>query len=124
MITNDFITKNTLTQDMEKVLNEHLKGKQFVYRSKYGSETIGEIMEVGVSLSITWDKESSDNFTNLVKRKSDRMHGRVPHNAPEPEMIPVVNPYSAYSFTIRIKSTNNITYHMGEDKIYILNDKS
>lgn len=113
---------NDLTLAMQSVLNQQLKGKKFVYRSKWGGETFGEIAEVGVSKSITWDRDTTQNFQNSIDYTNDRMYGRISRNTPAPEKIEVKNYYSAYTFSIRIKSTNNITYIMGEDNVYILNN--
>lgn len=122
MTTEDFTLNNSLTFDIQDVMNKHLKGKRFVYRSKNGGETIGEIAEVGVGKSITWDPATSKNFTNMLNYTNDRTYRRIPRDTPEPDKIPVTNPYSAFGLTITIKSTNNISYRMFEDNIYILND--
>jgi Txe/YoeB family toxin of Txe-Axe toxin-antitoxin module len=114
---------NSLTQDMEAVLNNHLRGKEFVYRTKYGGETFGVIAEVSVTKKITWDPDTSKNFNNIVEYKNNRMYGRIPRDAKKPERIEVKNYYVGYAFSIRIKSTNNITYILDEDNIYILNDR-
>lgn len=113
---NEINFTNDLTLDMQTVLNNHLKGKRFVYRTKYGGETFGVISEVCVGKAITWDTDTQANFTNALDRA--KRHNKTR----EPEPIPVRNYYSAYTVNIRIKSTNNISYSLTEDNIYILND--
>ena len=97
---------NDLTAAMQDLLNEKLKGKRFIYRSKYGGETFGVIDWVGVSQSITWDSDRLKTFNRKDKIK--------------PEPIPVTNPYSAYRPQIRIKSTTGVTYEF--DEIFIIKD--
>lgn len=110
------VPTNNLTNDMTDLLNQHLKGKKFVYRSKYGGETFGEIESCFVFNSMTWDVATSKNFTaNLKWIKTRNRKGE------KPEPIPVTNPYSAYRPQIRIKSTTGIGYTI--DEIFILNDK-
>ena len=108
------LPKNKFTEDLQLVLNEQLKGKQFVYKSKYGGETFGNIGSVIVTLVFTWDNATTQNFHNSLDSKKYHNRDKV-----QPEPIPVTNPYVAYRPIIRIKSTSNITYEM--DEIFILN---
>ena len=107
---------NDLTAAMQDLLNEKLKGKRFIYRSKYGGETFGVIDCVGVSQSITWDPDTSKNFkANLDWVKTYNRKDKI-----KPEPIPVTNPYSAYRPQIRIKSTTGVPYEF--DEIFIIKD--
>ena len=109
-------TTNNLTTAMTNLLNEQLKGKKFVYRSKYGGETFGEIETCFVSNAITWDADTLINFqANLDWIKTHSRKGKI-----KPEPIPVKNPYSAYNPKIRITSTTGIGYDF--DEIFILNN--
>ena len=112
-----FVPTNNLTNDMTDLLNQHLKGKEFLYRSKYGGETFGEIESCFVCNSVTWDQDTSKNFkANLDWVKTHNRKDKI-----KPEPIPVTNPYSAYRPQIRIMSTTGIGYTI--DEIFILNDK-
>ena len=116
---NEMNYTNDFTMDMQTVLNNHLKGPRFVYRTKYGGETFGVIAEVGVGKAIIWDRDTQANFTNALNNAKIRSRTRKSEPIPP---IPVRNYYSAYTVTITIKSTNNISYSLMEDNIYILND--
>lgn len=107
---------NDLTLNMQTVLNDHLAGKRFVYRTKNGGETFGVVAEVLVSKAITWDPDTQKNFSNSIE------YAKHQTKEPKPEPIPVRNYYCGYTLIIFIKSTNNISYRLYEDNIYILND--
>lgn len=104
---------NSLTLAMQNLMQEHLHGKKFVYRSKYGGETFGIVDTVLVSLIMTWDDATSENLKNSLDYfKGGRKKERKP-------AIPVTNYYSAFRPTVSIKSTNNISYELSQ--IFILN---
>ena len=113
-----FIT-DTITSDLRELYLKHLVGKKFVYHSKYGGETIGEIQDVTVGLSYTFDKESSEIFQhNLDKLKSRKRREEV-----EPKVFPKPsNPWTGYRPTVAIKATSGITYKLKE--IFILKENS
>lgn len=111
---NTFTYGNDLTKSMQDLLNERLKGKSFVYRSKYGGETFGEIECVIVSSAMTWDKASTTNFTNRL----DWMKRFNRKDKTPPELVPITNYYRASRPTINIRSTKGISYQF--DEIFII----
>ena len=52
-------------------LREEWIGKQFVYTSKYGSETIGEIKDVLIINETRFDKNTENRIKDIVKQKSE-----------------------------------------------------
>jgi hypothetical protein len=83
--------------------NEELVGKKFVYVTKYGGYTFGEIASVFTSTSLTWDKETSKLFSWSVRSKDIK-----------PERDPNVPKFSGWNNTIHIKSVNGIVYELSE----------
>jgi len=88
--------------------NEELIGTKFVYATKYGGYTFGEIASVFTSTLLTWDKETAKQFKwwrNPNNRKNlDEM----------PERDPNVPKFSGWNNTIHIKTTNGIVYELSE----------
>lgn len=96
-------------------------GKQFVYVSKYGSETIGEIEDVILTSIFSMDKESSGIIREIVKQKSDNKPGTTAMNR-DIETKKSIDRKDFKWFgsrpEIRIQSTNGQIYKLEE--IYIL----
>ena len=117
--------QSSLTSSMREVLLKELVGQTFLYRSKYGGETFGEIKDVLVSLSYTHDKETSAAFKEILDYKSKRnqlirkKEGKA--EIDKPKWPRLANPFSAFRPEIHIKSTSNISYDLND--IFILSKK-
>lgn len=104
---------SNLIESLEEAMNQHLVGKTFVYKSKYGGETFGIVAKVFVSPQTVVDSISSRNFEkNLDWVKKGRPKDKMPI------LEPVVKQYTAHRPSFRIKSTNGIRYDLNE--IFIL----
>ena len=103
-------------------LREEWIGKQFVYTSKYGSETIGEIKDVLIVNQIKFDTNTENRIKDIVKQKSENKPKSSSMNKIlETRKVKESNDFEWIGFrpSVKIKSTNNIIYKL--DEIYILN---
>lgn len=103
-------------------LREEWIGKQFVYESKYGSETIGEIKDVLIVNEIRFDSNTENRIKDIVKQKSENKPKSSSMNKIlETRKVKESNDFEWIGFrpSVKIKSTNNIIYKL--DEIYILN---
>lgn len=105
------------------LLSNEWVGKKFVYVSKYGSETIGEIGKVNVGMEMSFDKRAAAIIKEVVDKKSkDNPTMRNIH-----EMIEIDKSKESKVFEwigtrprISIVSTKGQSYDLSE--IYILNE--
>jgi hypothetical protein len=88
---------------------EELVGKKFVYRSKYGGYTFGEVASVFTTTSIMWDSESTKQFTWAVKQAKGRKT-----DEPRPVRDTSVPKFSASMNKIQVKTTNGNVYELNE----------
>lgn len=103
-------------------LREEWIGKQFVYTSKYGSETIGEIKDVLIINETRFDKNTENRIKDIVKQKSEnKPNSSIVDRVFEARKVKESNGFEWIGFrpSIEISSTNNIVYKL--DEIYILN---
>ena len=103
-------------------LREEWIGKQFVYTSKYGSETIGEIKDVLIGNQIKFDSNTENRIKDIVKQKSEnKPNSSVANKFFETRKVKESNDFEWIGFrpSVEILSTNNIIYKL--DEIYILN---
>lgn len=101
--------------DWNKIIDaykEELVGKKFVYKSKYGGYTFGEVASVFTATSIMWDSETTKQFTWAIK--SAKMGKRKEDLKPKPERDPSVPKFSASKNKIQIKSTNGNVYELDD----------
>ena len=105
------------------LLSNEWVGKRFVYLSKYGSETIGEIESVRIGMEMRFDSDSNKAIKNLVDKKSKNQ----PNMRNIHEMVEMNNHEKENGFkwigtrpNISIFSTKGQMYELNE--IYILND--
>lgn len=113
--------------DMDSVkslLEKMWVGRRFVYVSKYGSETIGEIKRVRINMEMTFDSDSNKVIKNLADKKSKNQ----PNMRNIYEMVEINNHEKEHGFkwvgirpNINIVSTKGQRYELNE--IYILNDE-
>lgn len=116
--------KERMDMDSVKSLLEKMwVGKRFVYVSKYGSETIGEIESVRIGIEMTFDSDSNKVIKNLVDEKSKNQ----PNMRNIHEMVEINNHEKENGFKwigtrpkVSIFSTKGQMYELNE--IYILND--
>jgi len=94
-------------------LNSEWVGKSFVYRSKYGGETIGEIESVQVSYTYTWDEQTNKKFQQLISGKKS---GTLPF--PDEPDFDNSNVYTAIRPKVTIHSTVGVWYDL--DEIFII----
>ena len=60
----------------DKILEAYkseLIGKRFVYTSKYGGETIGEIADVVSSYASTYDRETCAIIAEYIRKKEKKL---------------------------------------------------
>jgi len=88
---------------------EELIGKKFVYVSKYGGYTFGEVADIFTTTSIMWDKETSKQFTWAVKQAKCRKT-----DEPLPVRDPAVPKFSSSNNKIQVKTTNGNVYELNE----------
>jgi len=103
-------------------LREEWIGKQFVYESKYGSETIGEIEDVLIVNETRFDTNTENRIKEIVKEKSEnKPNSSIMNKIFETRKVKESNEFEWIGFrpSIEILSTNNIIYKL--DEIYILN---
>lgn len=101
---------NLKTLNWEKIVdayNEELVGQKFVYKSKYGGYTFGEVASVFTTTSIMWDSETTKQFTWAIKQAKGRKT-----DEPKPVRDPSVPKFSASNNKIQIKSTNGNIYEL------------
>ena len=107
---------NLKTLNWEKIIDaykEELIGKKFVYKTKYGGLTFGEVADVFTTTSIMWDTETTKQFTWAVKQAKGRKT-----DEPKPVRDTSIPKFSASNNKIQIKSTNGNVYELNE--IYFL----
>ena len=119
------MSNNLIIDDLKEILEKEWVGKRFVYVSKYGSETIGEIENVRIGMEMSFDSDSNRLIKNLVDEKSKNQ----PNMRNIHEMNEINNHEKENSFkwigtrpNISIFSTNGQMYELNE--IYILNDEA
>ena len=103
-------------------LREEWIGKQFVYTSKYGSETIGEIKQVLIVNNIRFDTNTENRIKDIVKQKSEnKPNSSILNKVFESRKVKESNDFKWIGFrpSVEIISTKNIIYKL--DEIYILN---
>jgi hypothetical protein len=118
----------------DKILEAYkseLIGKRFVYTSKYGGETIGEIADVVPSYTRTYDRETCAVIEEYIRKKREEI-GKTPFigdlkigtkTYPGPKEIADAKAMSKYvgiKTKYEIKSTNGVAYELSD--IFILRD--
>jgi len=110
-------------ESLRILLNNEWVGKQFVYVSKYGSETIGEIGGVHVGMEMSFDRRAAEIIKNAVDEKSKGN----PTMRNIHEMVELKKSKQADLFEwigtrprISIVSTKGQSYDLNE--IYLLNE--
>lgn len=91
---------------------EELIGKKFVYFSKYGGHTFGEITDVYNTTIITWDSETTKQFAwTAHQAKSNKpLQLRPTHNLSVPK-------FSGSNNRFQIRSSKGNSYELSEISI-------
>ena len=104
---------NLKTLDWNKIVDayqEELVGKKFVYTSKYGGYTFGEVASVFTTTSIMWDSETTKQFRWAIGNA--KMGKRKENLESKPERDLSVPKFSASNNKIQVKSTNGNVYEL------------
>ena len=112
-------------EEIEKQLTDLWVGKKFCYKSKYGGEVIGEIKDVGISTTFTFDPETNNRIREAIRNKKSTTSKHTAFDSFRENLDTkksgnfkwVGNRYNLY-----VISTNNQRYSMNE--IYIINDEN
>ena len=99
-----------------KAYESVLVGKEFVYKSKYGSTTFGTVERVMLIHQGAMDDESGRMFKVVIGNHSSKV--RLDPSDHQP--IQVDRSWSGVSPEITIISTNGTSYNLKEDEIYFI----
>jgi len=100
-----------MTQErLRKILTEELKGKEFVYVSKYGGEVFSKVSSVVVGCIISMDRESSRKFKIGLSKRSQKVKLEEKDKQP----IEVENTWKGQQYKIEIVSSNGNYYDLNE----------
>lgn len=110
---------NTQNMNFDLILKAYesvLVGKEFVYKSKYGSTTFGTVERVMLTHHCAMDDESSRRFKAILASKSPKVQLEPSDHQP----IQVDRSWSGVTPKITIISTNGTSYNLKEDEIYFI----
>jgi hypothetical protein len=97
-----------------------LVGKEFVYKSKYGSTTFGTVKRVIVAYQCSMDAESGRRLKVAIGNNSRKVQLEPSDHQP----IQVERRWHGKSPGITIISTNGISYDLKEDEIYFIDGEN
>lgn len=104
---------------IQETLNEELKDKEFVYVSKYGSETLCRVKEITITYSLCGDKETLRKMKLGLHHMSPQ---KINVEEKDKEPIEVSMEWWGQSLEVIIVSTNGNLYYLNKDRIYFLSD--
>lgn len=103
----DFESFKELVESLRTAYKSTIIGRDFVYISKYGGETFGNVRDILVRLEWKDDNETTEDTIQFLysgkKRKKGESNSRR---------------YRGYRPEVRIISQNNVSYSL--DEIYII----
>jgi len=102
--------------NLEQTYKDEFIGKEFVYQSKYGSETFGKVADITIGLKMSADKET----TRLRKKIIAEHSPKVKTDTIDTEPIKVERKWSGIIPIINIISENGNYYELGSNQIYFL----
>lgn len=102
---------------IQKVYEETLIGKEFVYVSKYGSTTFGKVSGILIVEQCSMDDESSRKMKIVMGRRTSK----IELTEKDYNSIKVEKGWFGSFPEINILSENNNHYTLGKDKIYFIN---
>lgn len=59
--------------NLKQAYKDEFVGKEFVYQSKYGSETFGKVADITIKLKISSDKETSRLRSKIIAEYSPKI---------------------------------------------------
>lgn len=104
-------------EKIQDVLNEELKGKQFVYVSKYGSETRCEVKWITIVNSVSGDKDSLRKMKLGLNRMSPQ---KIKIEEKDKQSIEVPFKWWGHALKINVISTMGNVYELDKDNIYFI----
>lgn len=103
-----------------KAYRKTLIGKEFVYKSKYGSTTFGTVERVILTHHCAMDDESGRRFKVAIGNNSAKVQLEPSDHQP----IEVERIWRGESPGITIISTNGTAYDLKEDEIYFIDGEN
>lgn len=118
----DVIVKNKMVyfNILQKAYEEQLVGKEFVYKSKYGSTTFGTVESVIVTSMSSMDDETG----RKVKVGLSKVTPKVQIEEGDLEPIKVERTWVGSRPQISIISKNGTPYDLETDEIYFIDGKN
>jgi len=104
-------------EKIQDVLNETLIGKEFVYVSKYGSETRCEVKWVTIVNSVSGDKDSLRKMKLGLNRMSPQ---KIKIEEKDKQSIEVPFKWWGHALKINVISTMGNVYELDKDNIYFI----
>ena len=101
-----------------KVYKEQLIGKDFIYKSKYGSMTRGTVDSVFITNSVEFDPETNRKLSIVFSRTEKGKNIKVSHEPIDSEEWTATRP------EINIRTVNGNIYNLQEDEIYFIDGKN
>lgn len=105
---------------LQKAYEEQLIGKEFVYKSKYGSTTFGTVDRVIVTSMSSMDDET----VRKVKVGLSKMTPKIQIKEGDLEPIKVERTWVGSIPQVSIISKNGILYELETDEIYFIDGKN
>jgi len=102
--------------NLEQAYKDELIGREFVYQSKYGSETFSKVADIMIRFKMSADKETSRVRNKIIAEHSSK----VKTDTIDTEPIKVERKWSGIVPVIEIISENGNYYELGSDQIYFL----
>ena len=99
-----------LQQKLREVLLKELKGKEFVYVTKYGGEVFSKVSDIHVTEVYHMDKESSRKFKIGLSKASQKVQLEEKDKIP----VKVDRKWSGSQYKIEIVTSNKNFYKLEE----------
>ena len=103
-----------LQQKLREVLLKELKGKEFVYVTKYGGEVFSKVSDIHVTEVYHMDKESGRKFKIGLSKASQKVQLEEKDKQP----IEVENTWKGQKYEIEVVTPNGNYYKL--NKIYFI----
>lgn len=101
-----------------KAYKEELIGKDFIYKSKYGSMTRGTVDSIFITNSIEFDPETTRKLEIVLSRTEKGKNIKVSHEPIDTKEWTATRP------EVMIKSTTGNVYSLQDDEIYFIDGKN
>jgi len=103
-----------LQQKLREVLLKELKGKEFVYVTKYGGEVFSKVSDVHITEIYHMDKESGRKFKIGLSKASQKVQLEEKDKVP----VKVDRRWSGSQYEIEVTTPNGNYYKL--NKIYFI----